>query len=77
MEKTMTREDVLSDVSQLEWEQVLEVMESKKQDSAYLVKGYDGKWELFIIPYYGETTVKITKDEVKQHIRNFRSKESY
>lgn len=73
MEK-MTK-NVLSDVSLLEWEQILEIMGFKKLEVAYLVKS-NGKWELLGAPYFGETVIKITKDEVKQHIRNFRSKES-
>lgn len=73
MEK-MTK-NVLSDVSLLEWEQILEIMDFKKLEVAYLVKS-NGKWELLGAPYFGETVIKITKDEVRQHIRNFRSKES-
>ena len=68
--------NVLSDVSLLEWEQILEIMDFKKLEVAYLVKS-NGKWELLGAPYFGETVIKITKDEVKQHIRNFRSKESH
>lgn len=67
--------NALSDVSLLEWEQILEVMDFKKWEVAYLVKS-NGKWELLGAPYFGETVIKITKDEVRQHIRNFRSKES-
>ena len=74
MEK-MTK-NVLSDVSLLEWEQILEIMDFKKLEVAYLVKS-NGKWELLGAPYFGETVIKITKDEVKQHIRNFQSKESH
>lgn len=73
MEK-MTK-NVLSDVSLLEWEQILEIMDFKKLEVSYLVKS-NGKWELLGAPYFGETVIKITKDEVKQHIRNFQSKES-
>lgn len=73
MEK-MTK-NVLSDVSLLEWEQILEIMDFKKLEVAYLVKS-NGKWELLGAPYFGETVIKITKDEVRQHIRNFQSKES-
>lgn len=71
----MTKNNYLSDVSLLELEQILEVMDFKKWEVAYLVKS-NGKWELLCAPYFGETVIKITKDEVKQHIRNFRSKES-
>lgn len=67
--------NVLSDVSLLEWEQILEIMDFKKLEVAYLVKS-NGKWELLGAPYFGETVIKITKDEVKQYIRNFQSKES-
>lgn len=72
--KTM-KKNAISDVSLLEWEQILEVMDFKKWEVAYLVKS-NGKWELLGAPYFGETVIKITKDEVRQHIRNFRSKES-
>lgn len=67
--------NTLSDVSLLEWEQILEVMDFKKWEVAYLVKS-NGKWELLGAPYFGESVIKITKDEVKQHIRNFRGEES-
>lgn len=65
----------LFDVSLLEWEQILEIMDFKKLEVSYLVKS-NGKWQLLGAPYFGETVIKVTKDEVKQHIRNFRSKES-
>lgn len=68
-------EELLSDVSLLEWEQILEVMDFKKWEVAYLVKS-NGKWTLLGAPYFGENVIKITKDEVKQRIRNFRGKES-
>lgn len=74
MEK-MTK-NVLSDVSLLEWEQILEIMDFKKLEVSYLVKS-NGKWELLGAPYFGETVIKIAKDEVKQHIRNFRGEESH
>lgn len=64
------------EISLLELEQILEVMDFKKWEVAYLVKS-NGKWELLGAPYFGENVIKITKDEVKQHIRNFRSKESH
>lgn len=67
--------NTLSDVSLLEWEQILEVMDFKKWEVAYLVKS-NGKWELLGAPYFGEAVIKITKDEVKQHIRDFRGEES-
>lgn len=66
----------ISDVSLLEWEQILEVMDFKKWEVAYLIKS-NGKWELLGAPYFGETVIKIAKDEVKQHIRNFRGEESH
>lgn len=67
--------NTLSDVSLLELEQILEIMDFKKWEVAYLVKS-DRKWELLGATYFGETVIKITKDEVKQHIRNFRGEES-
>ena len=67
--------NAISDVSLLEWEQILEVMDFKKWEVAYLIKS-NGKLELLGAPYFGETVIMITKDEVKQHIRNFQSKES-
>lgn len=72
MEK-MTK-NALSDVSLLEWEQILEVMDFKKWEVAYLVKS-NGKWQLLGAPYFGENVIKITKDEVKQHIRDYQCKE--
>ena len=71
----ITKNDI-SDVSLLEWEQILEVMDFKKWEVAYLIKS-NGKWELLGAPYFGETVIKIAKDEVKQHIRNFRGEESH
>lgn len=70
----MTKNNYLSDVSLLELEQILEVMDFKKWEVAYLVKS-NGKWELFCAPYFGETVIKITKDEVRQYIRDYQRKE--
>ena len=67
----MTRTSVLSELTLLECEQILEIMDFHEWASAYLVK-VNGKWELFCNSDFKDTTIKIMRNEVEQHIWDFR-----
>lgn len=74
MEEMMTMKDVhLSEVCLLEWEQMLEIMEFYNRNEGYVDK-INGKLEFFDEDPHinGVGALKVTKDEVKQHIKDFR-----